>query len=39
LQIADLAGHGMIAELDGGRIAATPEGAAVLDALVADLAA
>jgi oxygen-independent coproporphyrinogen-3 oxidase len=38
-QIADLAGHGMIAELDGGRIAATPEGAAVLDAVVADLAA
>jgi oxygen-independent coproporphyrinogen-3 oxidase len=38
-QIADLAKHGMIAELPGGRIAATPDGAAVLDALVADLAA
>jgi putative oxygen-independent coproporphyrinogen III oxidase len=38
-QIADLAGHGMIAQLPGGRIAATPDGAAVLDALVADLAA
>lgn len=38
-QISDLVGHGMIQHLPGGRIGVTPDGALVLDAVVADLAA
>lgn len=38
-RVADLAGHGLISVGEQGRIAATTKGFAVLDALVADLAA
>ncbi len=38
-RIADLIGLGFVHRFDTGRIAATPEGAVVLDAVVADLAA
>ncbi len=38
-RLADLAAEGLIAQREGGRIAATPRGAPVLNALVAALAA
>jgi len=38
-RIADLKGYGYVAEKGPGRLAVTPEGAPILDAIVADLAA
>lgn len=38
-RVASLIGEGLVARRDGGRLAATQEGFAVLDAVVADLAA
>lgn len=38
-RIADLIEHGMIEQLDNGRLRTTPEGMVVMDAVVADLAA
>lgn len=38
-RLADLAGHGLVEPAEGNRLRATPAGFAVLDAVVADLAA
>ncbi len=38
-RIAGLVGAGLVARIGGGRLAATPKGAPVLNAVVAELAA